>query len=92
MEDQSSGGSRSGGPSLGEIGVWRRGPDLDPDLAQHLEDLGFGALWVGSSPAADLEHVEGLIAATRGIVVATGIVNIVKDAYTRLAQASGLRP
>ncbi len=63
-------------PPLGELGVWRRGPDIDVALAARLDALGYGALWIGSSPAADLEQAESLIAGTTSITVATGIVNI----------------
>jgi probable F420-dependent oxidoreductase len=61
---------------LGRYGVWRRGQDLSPELAAHLEALGFGTIWIGSSPANDLELAERLLDATGSIVVATGIVNI----------------
>jgi probable F420-dependent oxidoreductase len=80
-------------PQLGRIGVWISGPP-SPDLARKLEDLGYGAIWVGSSPGGDLEGVERTLAATGHIAVATGIVNIWKDdpgtiaaAYHRLADA-----
>jgi probable F420-dependent oxidoreductase len=68
--------SESTTPPLGELGVWRRGPDIDVALASQLDVLGYGALWIGSSPAADLEQAESLIAGTASITVATGIVNI----------------
>jgi probable F420-dependent oxidoreductase len=60
----------------GPYGVWRRGPDLDPELAATLERLGFGALWIGGSPAADLTQAEQLLDATSTLTVGTGIVNI----------------
>jgi probable F420-dependent oxidoreductase len=41
-----------------------------------LESLGFGTLWQGGSPEADLQHVWDLLDATSTIVIATGIVNI----------------
>ena len=41
-----------------------------------MEALGYGAIWVGGSPPADLTEVEGLLAATDHIAVATGIVNM----------------
>ncbi|MFC6086037.1 LLM class F420-dependent oxidoreductase [Sphaerisporangium aureirubrum] len=63
-------------PALGEIGVWRAGAALTPDLAASLERLGYGALWVGGSPSGDLEVVEGMLGATSKLTVATGIVNI----------------
>jgi probable F420-dependent oxidoreductase len=61
---------------LGTYGIWLPGRDLSPELAVHLERLGFGAIWIGSSPSGDLELAEQLLDATESIVVATGIVNI----------------
>lgn len=61
---------------LGDIGVWRRAHELSGDLAQHIERLGYGTIWVGGSPPADLRIVEELLDATTTITIATGIVNI----------------
>jgi probable F420-dependent oxidoreductase len=61
---------------LGRYGVWRTAQDVTPELAAHLEQLGFGALWLGGSPAGDLRDVEPLLAATTRLTVATGIVNV----------------
>lgn len=61
---------------LGRIGIWRLAPQLDAEFAAEAERLGYGTIWVGGSPPADLEIVERLLDATRGITVATGIVNI----------------
>jgi probable F420-dependent oxidoreductase len=76
---------------LGSYGVWRGGA-TEPELAVELERLGYGTLWVGSSPAADLAEVERLLDATERLVVATGIVNIwaspadeVARSYQRIA-------
>ncbi|WP_022880608.1 LLM class F420-dependent oxidoreductase [Gryllotalpicola ginsengisoli] len=63
-------------PEIGRYGVWQGRPPLTPEPAYHLENLGFGAIWVGHSPAADLRHVESLIANTSTITVATAIANI----------------
>ena len=81
-------------PDVGRHGVWvssRKGPT--PELAYHLESLGFGAIWLGGAPA-DLELVEAMIANTERIVVATGIVNIwtgdpheLADSYHRIEEA-----
>jgi probable F420-dependent oxidoreductase len=75
---------------LGKLGVWLTGQNWSAELARELENLGYGALWVGGSPAGDLDAVEGLLGATEHVVVATGIVNMWKDDATRVA-ASYLR-
>ncbi|MCD2195256.1 LLM class F420-dependent oxidoreductase [Actinomycetospora endophytica] len=76
----------------GRYGVFARGTDLTPDLAATIESLGYGAVWIGGSPPADLEHAESLLAATGNLVVATGIVNMwaspaseVAASYARIA-------
>jgi probable F420-dependent oxidoreductase len=80
-------------PELGKIGVWIR-PQPSPELARGLDDLGFGAIWIGGSPGGELEGVERTLAATSRLTVATGIVNIWKDdpatiaaSYHRLSEA-----
>jgi probable F420-dependent oxidoreductase len=60
----------------GSYGVWRSASMVTPELAKHLEQLGYRALWLGGSPSADLKIVDALLAATNELVVATGIVNI----------------
>lgn len=62
-------------PDLGRYGVWTFGPPT-PEQAAEIERLGYGAIWVGGSPAAELEFVEPLLAATSTLQVATGIVNV----------------
>ncbi|WP_067479671.1 LLM class F420-dependent oxidoreductase [Nocardia amamiensis] len=62
--------------SLGRFGVWRWYTGLSPEDARELEQLGYGALWLGASPPADLAMVEPLLEATETITVATSIVNI----------------
>lgn len=61
---------------LGRFGVWRAVTQVTPGLAASLEHSGFGALWLGSSPGADLAVVDELLGATSTLVVATGIVNM----------------
>ena len=39
---------------LGRYGVWRTAAGLGPELAVEIERLGYGAIWIGGSPAADL--------------------------------------
>jgi probable F420-dependent oxidoreductase len=65
---------------LGKVGVWRHLSGLTPDLVAEAEELGYGAIWVGGSPGGDLTGVENLLATTDRIAVATGIVNVWKDA------------
>jgi probable F420-dependent oxidoreductase len=64
------------GVELGRYGVWARESALDPELARDIEAMGYGAIWVGGSPPADLTDVEALLAGTERIAVATGIVNM----------------
>ncbi|WP_188986882.1 LLM class F420-dependent oxidoreductase [Saccharopolyspora thermophila] len=61
---------------LGKIGIWRPAWELGPDLAGEAESLGYGTIWVGGSPPADLAIAEQLLDATDRISIATGIVNI----------------
>lgn len=61
---------------LGRYGVFGRASTLTTERARVLESLGYGTVWEGGSPPADLAHVEAILAATSTIKVATGIVNV----------------
>ena len=61
---------------LGPFGVWRSVSLVTPDLAAEIERLGYGALWLGGSPRADLAIVDELLSSTNELVIATGIVNM----------------
>ncbi|WP_339153795.1 hypothetical protein [Actinomadura luteofluorescens] len=37
---------------LGRLGIWRPWPQLSPELARDVEELGYGTVWIGGSPAA----------------------------------------
>ena len=50
-------------PDLGRYGVWTSGP-VTPEQAAEIERLGYGAVWVGGSPAAELEFVEPILERT----------------------------
>jgi probable F420-dependent oxidoreductase len=65
--------------SLGAYGVWRMISAITPELAEQVEELRYGAIWVGGSPRGDLEDVERLLEATERIPVATGIVNMWRE-------------
>lgn len=72
-------------PNLGRYGVFGRG--VTPQQAKEIEALGYGAVWVGGSPPAELEWVEPLLAATTNLKVATGIVNIWTAAAAPVAES-----
>jgi probable F420-dependent oxidoreductase len=68
--------------ALGRVGVWSTGlrsedPDARDqivDASAELEELGYGAIWLGGSPG--VEHALPILEFTSRIVVATGILNI----------------
>lgn len=64
---------------LGRFGIWRRWNEITPEQARIAESLGYGAIWLGASPKADLTAVEELIAATEAIPVVTGVVNMWRE-------------
>lgn len=79
--------------NLGRFGVWTFGAPT-PEQAAEIEKLGYGAIWSGGSPAADLAFVEPILAATDALRVATGIVNVwsapagqVAESYHRIEAA-----
>lgn len=66
---------------IGRVGVWTRTEGLSigaaAELAVRVEALGYGALWIPDALGRDpLVHAGFLLAQTRRLVVATGIVNI----------------
>ncbi len=80
-------------PDLGRFGVWTGG-QVKPEQAVDIEKLGYGAVWVGGSPAAELSFVEPILEQTDILQVATGIVNIwtadakrVAESYHRIENA-----
>jgi probable F420-dependent oxidoreductase len=77
-------------PDFGRYGVWTFGV-VKPDQAVEIEKLGYGAVWIGGSPAGDLNYVEPILERTETLQVATGIVNVwtappkeVAEAYHRI--------
>jgi probable F420-dependent oxidoreductase len=61
---------------LGRYGVFGRAAVLTPQRARMIESLGYGTVWQGGSPPAELSHVAAILDATSTIKVATGIVNV----------------
>jgi probable F420-dependent oxidoreductase len=80
-------------PKLGRYGVWTMGK-ARPEQAVEIEKLGYGAVWVGGSPKAELAFAEPVLEATTSLTLATGIVNIwtaaagpVAESYHRIEKA-----
>ncbi len=88
--------------NVGRVGVWNIGlRNDDPsaageirDAAAELEQLGYGAIWLGGSPGVD--HAIPVLEATSRIAVATGILNIwqheAEDVAARQAEVSAAHP
>ena len=81
-------------PDLGRFGVWLLTRSVTPQLAADIESLGYGAVWVGGSPEADLAWVEPALEQTTSLQLATGIVNIwsapapaVAESFARIERA-----
>lgn len=72
---------------LGPVGVWHREAGLNTATVVQLQELGYGALWLGGSPPADLAAAERLLDATTAITVATGVVNIWRSDAAELAES-----
>lgn len=73
---------------VGRIGVWSPSwlwkGTAGQEAAAELDELGFGALWLGAA-AGDLELVESLLDVTGRMVLATGIVNVWTEAVDAVA-------
>jgi probable F420-dependent oxidoreductase len=68
--------------NLGTIGIWTRERDK-PELAEQLDALGFGTLWVGSSPS--LAQVRPFLERSQRMTIATGILNVWQHAPADVA-------
>ena len=78
---------------LGPVGIWTPPPaeiGLDPEeLARTTEDAGFGSIWVPSvNTAENLAVLEPMLAATKRLVVATGIASVWTWSPVELAAAA----
>ncbi|WP_424215962.1 TIGR03620 family F420-dependent LLM class oxidoreductase (plasmid) [Streptomyces sp. BI20] len=82
---------------FGAVGLWSGALREDParrgeiaDALAEIEELGYGAVWLGGSPGpADAAAV---LAATRRITVATGIVSIWEHGAKEVAEAVATLP
>jgi probable F420-dependent oxidoreductase len=71
--------------NLGRFGFFGLG--ATPELAQEIERLGYGTIWIGGSPPAELSFAEPLLESTTALKVATGIVNIWSAAAKPVAES-----
>jgi len=75
---------------VGRVGIWASSRVLQGppalDTAAELDELGFGALWVGGA-RGDLRLIGDLLGATLSLTVATGIVNVWTQPSGSTAQA-----
>src|ERR1700761_2923712 len=74
-------------PDLGRYGVWLGARSVSPAVAQQIESLGYGTVWVGGSPDADLSWVEPALAETSTLQLATGIINIWASPAEQVAES-----
>lgn len=81
------------GLGLGTVGVWTTGLRTvegaeAADAAAEIEALGYGAIWIPGRAGGDVFGAVGsLLAATRRLVVATGIVNLWMHTPAEVASA-----
>jgi probable F420-dependent oxidoreductase len=61
---------------LGRFGAWMGATQVTPGLAAELDRLGYGAIWLGGSPPAELTVVDEVLGATSALSVGTSIVNM----------------
>lgn len=73
---------------VGWIGLWSPSwlwkGTAGQEAAAELDELGFGALWLGAA-AGDLELVESLLDVTGRMVLGTGIINVWTEAVDTVA-------
>jgi probable F420-dependent oxidoreductase len=58
---------------FGHHSQWQQ---TSPEQLRAIEGLGYGAIWAGGSPAAELDWVDPILRETNTLQLATGIVNI----------------
>ena len=73
--------------SLGQVGIWRRHQEGAEGVAE-IEALGFGALWLGGSPAP--ADARPFLERSNRLPVATGILNVWRHEPADVAADHGL--
>lgn len=72
---------------IGRVGIWVPYSGVSPEAASELERLGYSTIWLGGSPAAELDVVDPLLDATERLVVGTSIVNVWTAAAKPVAES-----
>jgi probable F420-dependent oxidoreductase len=70
--------------AFGHYSMWQQ---LSPEQLRDIEALGYGVIWAGGSPPAELSWVEPLLEQTEKLQLATGIVNIWSAAAEPVAES-----
>lgn len=70
--------------AFGHYSMWQQ---LSPEQLRDIEALGYGAIWAGGSPPAELSWVEPILEQTEKLQLATGIVNIWSAAAEPVAES-----
>ncbi|MGA5464221.1 LLM class F420-dependent oxidoreductase [Mycobacterium sp. NPDC050041] len=60
----------------GVMGLYSQFAQLTPAQLREIEALGYGAIWAGGSPPAELEWIDPILGATEKLQLATAIVNV----------------
>jgi probable F420-dependent oxidoreductase len=82
---------------LGKVGIWSRELRYNPDrgarvaAAAEVEELGYTAIFIPDAEGGVLTEIERLLAATRRVTLATGVLNIwMQDAADVASKRAGL--
>jgi probable F420-dependent oxidoreductase len=73
--------------TFGVFGLFRQWKHVTAAQFRDIEALGYGAIWAGGSPPAELDWVESILEPTKTLKVATGIVNIWSSAAGPVAES-----
>ncbi|BBX94472.1 LLM class F420-dependent oxidoreductase [Mycolicibacterium boenickei] len=84
---QTTAGARPDLGAYGAFGHYSQFQQLSPQQLRDIEGLGYGAIWAGGSPPAELEWIDPILAATTTLQLATGIVNIWSAAAGPVAES-----
>ncbi|KAB7752280.1 TIGR03620 family F420-dependent LLM class oxidoreductase [Mycolicibacterium mucogenicum] len=71
---------------IGQFGLWQPAHVTTPEMAEKIEQLGYSAVWLGG-PDVDVSGIDGLMVATRRLVVGTSIYNVYNGDAKRLVEA-----